>query len=90
VQPVFRLFTDAVPVPGGPVVDPEKLDRYHQSRDALHLSLEEDDGTPVRTSAIHIADYADAEHPDAREVDILISDQNYWDRREVREVVARL
>jgi hypothetical protein len=79
VQPVFRLFTEAVPTPGGGVADREKLDRYHRSRDALGLSLEDDSGRALRTSAIHISDYSDA--GGTMDVEVLISDSAYWRRQ---------
>lgn len=80
VQPVFKLFTDAVPTPGGAVADTEKLVRYHKSRDALELSLEDDAGRTVKTTALHIADYT---HLDSGtiELEALISDQSYWKKR---------
>jgi hypothetical protein len=76
VQPVFQLFTDAVPEPGG-AADQEKLARYHKSRDALGLSLEDDAGRTVRTSAIHIADYLHRTGGTI-ELEVLISDPDYW------------
>lgn len=79
VQPVFQLYAEAVPTPGADVADHAKLERYEKSRDTLGLSLEDARGRPVRTSAIHIADYA------ARKggitVEVLISDAEYWKRR---------
>ena len=80
VQPVFRLFTEAVPTPGGDVADAEKLDRYHRSRDALGLSLEDDAGRRVRTTAIHISDYSD-QKGGTIEIEVLISDRAYWKSR---------
>lgn len=80
VQPVFRLFSEAVPAPGAGVEDPDKLDRYHRSRDALGLSLEDDAGREIRTSAIHITDYSGRAGGDI-EVEVLISDSAYWRRR---------
>jgi hypothetical protein len=85
VEPVFRLFREAVPVAGGSVVDNAKLERYHNSRDALGLTLEEADGIPVRTSSIHVADYATSERADARQLEVLITDVGYWARRLARE-----
>jgi hypothetical protein len=79
VQPVFRLYVEAVPTPGG-LADAEKLDRYHKSRDALGLSLEDDAGRVIRTSAIHISDYS-ARNGGTIEVEVLISDKGYWKRR---------
>ncbi|HMC57244.1 MAG TPA: hypothetical protein VKH19_18840 [Gemmatimonadaceae bacterium] len=80
VQPVFRLFTEAVPAPGGDVQDQEKLDRYHRSRDALGLALEDDSGRLIRTSAIHISDYS-ARKGGSIDVEVLIPDAGYWKRR---------
>lgn len=80
VQPVFKLFTDAVPTPGGEVADSDKLSRYHRSRDALGLSLEDDAGRTVRTTAIHIADYGHLNRGTI-EVEALISDASYWAKR---------
>jgi hypothetical protein len=80
VQPVFRLFTEAVPAPGGTVSDTEKLERYHRSRDALGLALEDDSGRPIRTSAIHISDYSEQRGGNI-DLEVLISDGDYWSRR---------
>lgn len=80
VQPVFRLYAEAVPQPGADATDPGKLDRYHRSRDALGLSLEDDTGRTIHTSAIHILDYA-REGGDSLEMEVLISDKGYWSRR---------
>jgi hypothetical protein len=80
VQPVFQLFTEAVPVPGADVTDEEKLDRYHRSRDALGLSLEDDSGRSIRTSAIHISDYSER-RGGSIELEVLISDPVYWRSR---------
>jgi hypothetical protein len=84
VEPVFRLYTEAVPTPAGDVRDPAKLERYHQSRDALGLTLEDPDGTVVRTSGIHVADYARDGHGGDRQLHVLISDDGYWERRAAR------
>lgn len=80
VQPVFRLYVEAVPVPGADVEDETKLSRYHKSRDALGLSLEDDAGQAIQTSAIHISDYSDR-RDGGIEIEVLISDPVYWRRR---------
>lgn len=80
VQPIFRLYAEAVPSPGADVVDQEKLERYHRSRDALGLSLEDDAGRLIRTSAIHITDYSDL-RSGSIDVEVLIADRGYWQRR---------
>jgi hypothetical protein len=70
VQPVFQLFADAAE-------DPEKLERYHRSRDALGLSLEDDKGREIHTSAIHIVEGS------TLEMEVLISDRDYWTKRAI-------
>lgn len=81
VQPVFRLFAHAVPRDGSGGRDEATLARYHKSRDALGLSLEDDTGRAIRTSTIHIADYTVEEGDTALELDVLIADEGYWQRR---------
>lgn len=77
VQPIFRLFAQAVPRDGS--TDQAKLARYYKARDALQLELEDANGVRIPTSAIHIADYSVEGH--AIELDVLISDDSYWHRR---------
>jgi hypothetical protein len=81
VQPIFLLFAQAVPRDGSPK-DNALLDRYHESRDALNLELQDDRGRSIKTSAIHIADYSDGKGSSTPELDVLISDRAYWKRRE--------
>lgn len=81
VQPVFQLFSQAVPRNGG-ARDEAQLARYHGARDALGLELVDSVGRPIRTTTIHIADYsAGADDGDTIELDVLISDDDYWERR---------
>ena len=79
VQPVFRLFTEAVPLPGGEPMDEDKLDRYHAARDQLGLVLEDASGRRIATSAIHIADYTERNGKDALELEVLVRDDPFWD-----------
>lgn len=76
VQPIFQLFSEAVPVRGGEARDQEKLERYLAARDRLELSLVDSAGDVIATTAIHIADYAGKS-----ELDVLISDEAYWSVR---------
>jgi hypothetical protein len=80
VQPVFRLFAQAVPR-DGTAKDDAMLARRHRSRNALALEVQDADGNPIRTSAVHIADYTVEEGPGAIELDVLIKDDPYWVRR---------
>ncbi|MDB4915460.1 MAG: hypothetical protein JWM95_3104 [Gemmatimonadetes bacterium] len=77
VQPVFQLFREAVPMRGGEPRDNDKLDRYHAARDTMGLSLVDDQGKVIRTSVIHIADYSPVV-----ELDVLITDEDYWASRQ--------
>jgi hypothetical protein len=82
VQPIFRLFSEATPMPGGEPLDEIKLARYFAARDQLPLRLEDDRGRAIRTAAIHIADYSLERGPDAISLDVLVPDDAYWERRE--------
>jgi len=83
VQPVFRLFAEAVPRAETAARDEAKLARYHRSRDALKLELVDPAGRVIPTSAIHIADYRNDEDGGDCELDVLIADVEYWERRSV-------
>jgi hypothetical protein len=80
VQPVFQLFSKAVPTPGADPEDKELLERYFKARDLLGLSLVDGEGEAVKTSAIHIADYS-AERGGSIEIEVLIADREYWKKR---------
>jgi hypothetical protein len=78
VQPVFRLFVEAVPMRGGEPRDEDKLARYHAARDAMGLELVDASGRTIDTSAIHIADYSEKQGTDAIELDVLVNDDEFW------------
>lgn len=80
VQPVFRLFAEAVPL-GGSSRSSAALQRYYKARDALKLDLQDADGRAIRTSVIHIVDYTVEVRGSALELDVLIKDDAYWERR---------
>jgi hypothetical protein len=80
VQPVFRLFSQAV-APDGSQQDADKLERYYKARDALNLELTDAAGTTIPTRTIHIADYTVEDGPSAIQLDVLILDDDYWARR---------
>lgn len=79
VQPIFELFSVAVPMRGGEPRDQESLARYHAARDRLGLTLVDSEGSLVTTSVIHIADYS---KQGSLELDVLITDGAYWATRE--------
>ena len=80
VQPIFRLFAEAVP-PNAEHRDQAKLERYYHARDALPLELQDSSGERIATTAIHIVDYRSELGGDALELDVLITDDAYWHRR---------
>ena len=82
VQPIFRLFTEATPMPGGEPRDQIKLAQYLEARDKLPFELVDDRGRRIETAAIHIADYSVEKGPGAISLDVLIRDDGYWARRE--------
>ena len=78
VQPIFHLFTEAVPLPGGEPRDEDKLARYLDARDKLGLVLVDAAGRTIGTSAIHIADYSENRGRDAIELEVLVSEGEFW------------
>jgi hypothetical protein len=80
VQPVFRLFAQAVAADGSHQ-DAVKLERYYKARDALNLELTDETGAKIPASTIHIADYSVEDGPSAIRLDVLIADEAYWARR---------
>jgi hypothetical protein len=78
VQPVFRLFSEAVPMPGGEPMDEEKLARYHAARDKLGLELVDALGRRIETTAIHIADYTVEQGEGALQLEVLVGDDVWW------------
>lgn len=80
VQPVFRLFSEAV-AKDGSTQDAALLERYYKARDALKLELQDAHGRAIRTSAIHIADYTVEAGESANMLDVLIKDDGYWAKR---------
>jgi len=81
VQPIFRLFVEATPMPGGEPLDQVKLERYIAARDKLPLQLVDDKGRTIETAAIHIADYSEKRGRDAISLDVLVKDDEYWAAR---------
>jgi hypothetical protein len=79
VEPVFRLFTQAVPLPGGEPLDEELLARYHAARDRLGLELVDATGRTIETAAIHIADYTKARGAEGLELEVLVKDEEFWE-----------
>ena len=83
VQPVFRLFAEAVPPSGAR--DEAKLERYYKARDALPLELQDTEGRPITTTTIHIADYSAERGAGEIVLDVLISDRGYWRQRDSQQ-----
>ena len=85
VQPVFRLFSQAVSR-DGVTHDRDLLERYYKARDQLNLELVDGDGNVIKTTTIHIVDYSTGDlRPEGVELDVLISDDAYWVRRQKEE-----
>ena len=79
VQPVFRLFTEALAEATAGPNDEAKLARYHSARDALGLELYDAGGNRVATSHIHIADLTEEVGPKALELEVVLSDPTFWE-----------
>ena len=85
VQPIFRLFAEAVRPDDARPRDEAKLARYYKARDALPLELQDAHGERIATTTIHIVDYRAELGDDALELDVLIKDSDYWERRRAAE-----
>ena len=71
VQPVFRLYAEAVPRDGGGATDEAKLARFFKARDALALELHDARGRLMPTRAIMIYDATEESGPDALELEVI-------------------
>jgi hypothetical protein len=80
VQPVFRLFAQAVPREGGET-NAKLLKRYYRRREKLQLELRGARGVKIPTSAIHIVDYSVEDGSMPLQLEVLISDPAYWNLR---------
>ena len=78
VEPVFRLFVQAVPLPGGEPMDEALLERYHAARDRLGLELVDATGRTIETAGIHISDYTKVKGKDGLELEVLVKDDEFW------------
>jgi hypothetical protein len=78
VQPVFRLYAEAVPDPGAPPRDDEKLDRYRAALERLGLELFSKEGRRIDTSSIHISDYVAERGSQALELEVVTEDAAFW------------
>ena len=73
VQPVFRLYSEAVPRGRGAPADQDKLARYYAARDKLPLELTDAAGRRVPASTIDIVDYTAEKGPDSIEIEVTLS-----------------
>ena len=78
VQPVFRLYAEAVPDPGAPPVDDEKLRRFRAAVARLGLELFDREGRRVETSSIHVFDYVAERGSAALELEVVTDDAAFW------------
>jgi hypothetical protein len=78
VQPVFRLYAEAVPDPDAPPVDDEKLERFRAAAGRLGLELFDREGRRVETSSIHVFDYVVERGSDALVLEVVIEDEAFW------------
>ena len=60
VQPIFRLYAEAVPKEGARAGDEAKLARYQAARERLGLTLHGPRGTAIPTAALHVHDASGA------------------------------
>lgn len=81
VQPVFRLYAEAVPDPDAPPVDDEKLRRFRAAVGRLGLELFDREGRRVETSSIHVFDYVAERGTDTLQLEVVTEDAAFWAAR---------
>ena len=78
VQSIFRLFVESNAESAAEPTDEEKLARYYAARDALGLRLIDPRGRDITTESVDIADYSVEQGPEALEVEVAITDPEFW------------
>ncbi|MDQ6828660.1 MAG: hypothetical protein M3081_07320 [Gemmatimonadota bacterium] len=76
VQPIFRLYAEAMPRGASEPNDRAKLQRFQRARQALALELVSPAGRVLETESILILDY-----DDGRELEASISDPKFWENQ---------
>jgi len=78
VRNVFLLFTQAAGKTPAQAND-EALAAYYQARDALDLTLEAPDHTPLETNWVHIVDWGMSINEES-EIQVQITDMRFWEQ----------
>lgn len=78
VEPIFRLYAEAVGDPPREPADEAKLARYFAARDRLGLTLHAPNGSVVPTGWIDIHDFRPEGGDDAIEIMAQLLDQDAW------------
>ncbi len=79
VQSVFLMQVEAMGHAREPL-DQTKLEEYWQARDALHLTLQAEDGRIVPTSWINITDWSHLGSEEPCEIEVQIPDAAFWEQ----------
>lgn len=69
VRPVFRLFTAAEALPASPARE-EALAHYYRARDAMPLTVADEDDSGLPCGSVHIYDLADAGAADQLQLEV--------------------
>jgi hypothetical protein len=78
VRPIFRLFVESNAESSAESTDEDKLARYSAARDALGLRLLDPRGREIGTESIHITDYSVELGPEALDIEVAITDPEFW------------
>jgi|SRR5579862_1272821 len=77
IQPVFRLFADAVGAAERESCEPD-LAAFFQARSRLALSVHRTDGQLIRSSSVHIYDFTVEVDEEALELEVIVADPDAW------------
>ena len=81
VQPIFRLWSEAMPREPGAERDDARLARFESARARLGLELFDARGGRYDVRAIHIADYSEEDGAEALELSVVSDDPRFWNDR---------
>jgi hypothetical protein len=81
VQPIFRLWSQAMPRDPDGARDSARLARFEAARARLGLELFDARGESYVVRSIHIADFTEEDGPDALELTVVSDDPRFWNDR---------
>ena len=80
VQPVFRLYAEAIGETSAVPTDDGKLRRFYAARERLALTVHAPDGTLLPAEQVQIYDFTEESGPGALTLEVFLADREAWER----------